>query len=97
MFFAHQGWTLDILEQEEIALPINGYLNSKLDIKQKPASTNSASRESTPASSEGDENFEINKFIGPICVALLPKTRRSQTADGHLSDFKHPLRLKDLP
>ena len=68
VFFAHQGWTLDILEQEEIALPINGYLNTKLEVKQKPVDP---SRESTPASSEGDENFEINKFIELVDIKNL--------------------------
>ncbi len=75
VFFAHQGWTLTILEQEEIALPINGYLNAKLGRHLEPpsnCSTNSHSRESTPASSEGDpENFEINKFIELVDIKNL--------------------------
>ena len=68
VFFAHQGWSLDILEQEEIVLPINGYLNTKLEVKSAPTTP---SRESTPASSEGDENFEINKFIELVDIKNL--------------------------
>ncbi len=71
MFFAHQGWTLDILEQEEIALPINGYLNTKLNFKTVHPTSPTPSRESTPASSEGDENFEINKFIELVDIKNL--------------------------
>ena len=54
MYFAHQGWDLNILEEEEIVLPINGYINPQVE---KQGICQAEYREAE----EGDENFDISK------------------------------------
>ncbi len=83
MYFAHQGWDLNILEEEEIVLPINGFINPKIE---KQGICQAEYREPE----EGDENFDISKYIEMLDITHL--TRKDFVVDDDACEhcFWHP-------
>ena len=59
VFFAHNGWSFEILEQQEVVLTLPEVLRSK--VTEMKTEVKVISRESTPAPHDNEEDLGIIK------------------------------------